>query len=532
MNNRILVFESDEKRYGFLSRIMEEFLSVVDTIGNYSSSFYWDRASCSEDFMAKARNSYEETVPYSAVVISEVCTETPVSEYIKGVIDILPEADVIVPLKSVESVEYNISVFTGRVFFIPDVIVENAGKVSLYSLLIKQCILKNDLYSSKEGGRSGRMAENLRRINQQLMDEISEKRRMKTQIIELEQKLDHFEKTHTIEQFTGGIVHDFNNLLSAIRGYSEILEEKIEDSKLSGFARKILDNSKKATDLTSKLLNIYKREESIQAVPVDMHKVVMDVMNILNHTLDKRIRVTEELKAEESCIMGNQSMLESLLLNIGLNARDAILKYGNISIVTENVLDKKEGRNLFRISVSDDGVGIEEKNLNKIFKPFYSTKKRGKGIGMGLFMVVDTVKKHSGIIDIKSKVNQGTTFIIDFPLTNQDVVVEKEEEEEFCSPCKGGSLMIVDDEEYVREYLSEVFDEQGYTVKNCCDGESAIETCSQGVYTPDIILLDMIMPGINGRETFDRLREIIPDAKVIFMSGYTLSEDVDYLLKH
>ncbi len=245
-----------------------------------------------------------------------------------------------------------------------------------------------------------------------------------------EEQLQQAQKMESLGQLAGGIAHDFNNMLGAILNAAELL--KISSENLDSESKNLIDiimrSTMQASELTSKLLSFGRKGKPILA-RIDIHNIISDTLTILERSIDKHIKITKKLNAQQSLIMGDSSHLQNAILNICLNAAQAMDNDGEITIVTEKVfldtafcnsaLFQCKPGDYVKISISDTGTGIPEKYRNKIFEPFFTTKEKGKGTGLGLSTVFRTVTEHKGIIDFESEVNKGTTFYIYLPLINE-----------------------------------------------------------------------------------------------------------------
>lgn len=296
------------------------------------------------------------------------------------------------------------------------------------------------------------------------------------------EKLRQMEKMDAIGQLAGGIAHDFNNQIAVIMGYSEILVSNLKDERLLKYAQNILAGAQRSDDLTSKLL-AFSYKGNCEIKPINLHKIIDDVVDILSHSIDKRITIKLNLTDNSSLILGDSTQIQNLLLNLSLNARDSMPGGGELLFDTSTeFLSENYCRSIpydispgsfLKIAVSDSGCGIPKENLNKIFEPFYTTKERSKGTGMGLPSVLGTVSNHRGAIEVESIMNEGTTFTIYFPLSE-----EAEELESFIesNTMTTGEevVLLVDDDELIRQMGSDFLKGLGYSVHTCNDGREAV----------------------------------------------------------
>jgi len=295
----------------------------------------------------------------------------------------------------------------------------------------------------------------------------------------------------------------------------------------------------RAADLTGKLL-AFARKGKYLSLPVNLHAVIADVVGLLEHSLDKRIAVRQVLSAHPPVTQGDATQLQSVLLNIALNARDAMPDGGVLEFATRPAeLDREDISRRFPeltpgryvcVTVSDTGIGMSDEVRAHLFEPFFTTKKEGKGTGLGLAAVYGAVGNHNGAVRVTSASGRGTVFHLYLPAL--DVEVEKERGERPDVIVKGkGSVLVVDDEENVRAVAAAMLETLGYTVRACESGAGAIEEYQRRVGQIDLVLLDMIMPQMGGREAFAALKRIHPGVRVILSSGYTLEGEAQALMK-
>lgn len=351
----------------------------------------------------------------------------------------------------------------------------------------------------------------------------------------LEQRLHQSQKMQAIGQLAGGIAHDFNNQLSAIVGCADLLRLELSGNRdLSLYAEDILVAAQRAADLTRQLLAFARRGKYL-SVPVNLHDVIAEVKNLLRHTLDKRIRITERLTAQYPYTMGDPSQLQSALMNLALNARDAMPDGGELILSTAEVdlgeefcrgneFDIRAGRYL-TVRVTDTGCGMDSAIRKRIFEPFFTTKAPGKGTGMGLAAVYGTVKSHGGALEVASEPGRGTTVELFLPLSRDagEEVVEPSPSE---SPRRQNvRVLIVDDDVMLAESIGRMLKKVGYDVVTCTDGRQALAYYESRGAEVGVVILDLIMPDPNGLTVLRRLRAINPHVKVILSSGYSLEDE-------
>jgi len=357
---------------------------------------------------------------------------------------------------------------------------------------------------------------------------------------EIEERLLHSEKMEAIGQLAGGIAHDFNNQLSSIVGYIELLHEGVHDRpELEKYTDNIMRATKRASDLTTQLL-AFARKGKYQSVPVDVHSTIREVISLLQHSIDKMIVLKTHFHASPPYILGDPTQLQNALLNLALNARDAMPKGGELSFATSIViLDKQFCKqssfelrpgDYLKIEVTDSGWGMDQKTQKHIFEPFFTTKPDGKGTGMGMAAVYGTVKNHKGAIEVHSKTGKGTTIQLYFPhITSKPD--RKQQADERIKLAKGSThVLLIDDEEMIRDVGSVMLNSLGYKASLCSNGAEAIEFFKNAWQDIDLVILDMVMPRMSGMETFLELKKINPHVKAILSSGYGADSEVQKIL--
>ncbi|MBD3420511.1 MAG: PAS domain S-box protein [Chitinivibrionales bacterium] len=357
----------------------------------------------------------------------------------------------------------------------------------------------------------------------------------------VEEQLRQSDKMQAIGQLAGGIAHDFNNQLAGILGFGELLREEVDKNELlTRYADNILLGVKRAADLTAQLL-AFSRKGKYLSVSVDMHRIVFEVVNLLKHSIDKSITIRQQLNANPPMVLGDPTQLQSAVLNLALNARDAMPAGGEMRFDTDIVeLDDRwcakqqqqvDPGQYLCMCVGDTGCGMDEGLVQRIFEPFFTTKEQGKGTGMGLAAVYGTIRNHKGAIDVTSAPQSGSTFRIYLPILNFDeaesgVSIIKAE------PVEKGSatILLVEDEEMVRDVAGNMLESLGYTVLICDNGEDAIELYRKRHASVDLVLLDMIMPRMGGKQTFVEMKKINPDIIAVIASGYSIDSEARTIL--
>ncbi len=358
-----------------------------------------------------------------------------------------------------------------------------------------------------------------------------------TQEYELNEQLSHSRKMDAIGQLAGGVAHDFNNILAGILGCSNLLRKRFDKSEKESKYLDMMERSvMRAADLTSKLL-AFGRRGKIHSTAIDMNKVVDDTILILERTIDKRIKLTVNKNAKNSFITGDGSEIQNAFMNIGINASHAMPDGGVFEIETENIelnqaycdastFELFPGEYI-KITLRDTGCGIPFENQKKIFEPFFTTKESGKGTGLGLAAVYGTVQDHHGAITVYSEPDVGTIFHIILPCSESKI---EEETPRKLESAACGTILLVDDEELIRITGQLFLDEMGYDVLMASNGREALKIFQEKHDIIDLTIMDMIMPEMNGREAFLKMKEIDKDCKVILSSGFTKNEKISSLI--
>ncbi|MBD3393727.1 MAG: response regulator [Chitinivibrionales bacterium] len=369
--------------------------------------------------------------------------------------------------------------------------------------------------------------------------ELEDKRR-------LEEMLHQSQKMDALGQLAGGVAHDLNNMLAGISGYIDIIRRSFakDNPKLAGYVKTMANASEKASDLINKLL-AFARKGAYQMVPVDVHKVVEEVTQLLGRTIDRRIEISQDLAADPSVVKGDPTQLQNALLNLALNARDAMPRGGHLVFETRAVSVGEDdtrylefpvrGGEYVMIAVRDTGLGMDEETLAHMYEPFFTTKDIGKGTGLGLSSVYGCVKNHGGYILAESEPGKGTTFSVYFPVL-RDAREAPARESTGMVPLASqpggekGHIVVVDDEPIVRQLCATILGDFGYTVTAFADAREAVAFYRAHVREVDLAIVDMIMPHMSGSECFAELLKVNPKVKVILATGYDVSERTQKVL--
>ena len=366
--------------------------------------------------------------------------------------------------------------------------------------------------------------------SQGVLRDISERRRGEQERAALEERLREADKLQAIGQLAGGVAHDFNNQLSAIIGFAELIQHDGGTSAgVRGYAGNVLLAAQRSADLTSQLLAFARRTQH-RTIAVDVHVIVGEVVAMLERTVDKHIRIETRLQASASVILGDPSQMVSTLLNLGLNARDAMPQGGSLVFATTVASDSTSDRWL-EVRVSDTGIGMDPETISHAFEPFFTRKDPGKGTGLGLAAVYGTVQSHGGSIDIESSPGNGTTFRMRFPLhdaPSQESRAPREAARE--QPGPSATILIVDDEELVGRAAGLALEKAGHRVRLFQSPTAALSHYRECWHEIDLVVIDMIMPGMPGQELFTELHAVNRDVAVVITSGHVPAMAVQQLL--
>lgn len=344
----------------------------------------------------------------------------------------------------------------------------------------------------------------------------------------LQEQLFQAQKMESIGRLAGGIAHDFNNILTGMMGFAELLKMKYEDlsTKEGKAAEVILNGVERASTLTRQLLG-FARGGKYEPKPRDLNEVVKDAIKMSEKIFEKNILVRLEFAEKLAAIEADKNQLDQMLTNLIINAKDAMPNGGELTFSTENIhLDEKSAKNLpglkpgnfVTLCITDTGIGMTPQVKDHIFEPFFTTKGDGEGTGLGLATVYSIIKNHNGHIDVASSPGKGTSFTVYFPASAKEIKKEEKKDE----PIRGEeTILVVDDEEGVRDSASTALKNLGYKVLTACDGIEALKIYKENKGKVDLVLLDMVMPNMAGRETFLELKKVDPQVKVLLFSGYS-----------
>jgi PAS domain S-box-containing protein len=346
----------------------------------------------------------------------------------------------------------------------------------------------------------------------------------------LEEQFRQAQKMEAIGRLSGGVAHDFNNLLGVIIGYAEILTESTNNAEIvQGSADEILKAGKRAASLTRQLL-AFSRQQVLELKVLDLNAVVVDMEKMLLRLIGEDVELTTLLDPKLGRIKADAGQLEQVVMNLAVNARDAMPEGGKLIIQTVNFqMDEHFVRRYpypvkpgayARLTVQDTGTGMDAPTQARIFEPFFTTKEKGKGTGLGLSTVYGVVKQSGGYIEVQSEIGKGTTFIIYMPTVEAAIETDATVHENAAG--KGvETILLVEDEAALRTLSRNLLQLGGYTVIEAQNGNEALEIVEKHQGTIHLLLTDVVMPGISGRELAKKLTLQRPDLKVVYMSGYT-----------
>ena len=376
-------------------------------------------------------------------------------------------------------------------------------------------------YDDHEGNPSGLLV---------ILRDISDKKR-------LEAQLQHAQRMESIGTLAGGVAHDFNNLLMAVQGNASlILLNKDSDHPDYKKIKNIEKQVQRGASLTKQLLG-FARGGKYEVTPTNLNEIIRASTKMFART-KKELSINSKYQEKIWAVEADQGQIEQVLLNLFVNAWQAMSGGGNLFVETENLvlnaddvrsLEIKPGRYV-KISVSDTGVGIDASIRERIFDPFFTTREVGKGTGLGLASSYGIIRNHGGIIDVKSEKGKGSTFDIYLPAAKSKVIDQRSEVSEVIKP-GSETILLVDDEGIIIDVTPEMLTELGYEVLTARSGEEALEQYRINRDKIDLVILDMIMPGMGGGETYDRLKQIDPEITVLLSSGYSIDGQATEILK-
>ncbi|MBI2384467.1 MAG: response regulator [Elusimicrobia bacterium] len=343
----------------------------------------------------------------------------------------------------------------------------------------------------------------------------------------MDRTLAQSQKMEAVGRLAGGIAHDFNNILTAIKGYSVFLRESAKaDDAMRQDAEEIEKAADRAAALTHQLL-AFSRKQVLKPEILDVNETIVEIESMMRRLIREDIELVTRLESGLGRIMADPGQVSQVFMNLIVNARDAMPGGGRIVIETGDVPadDSPLGARAVMISVSDGGIGMEAETLARAFEPFFTTKEKGKGTGLGLSTVYGIVSQSGGHIAVDSALGRGTRFRIHFPRLPDGAVNAASDAPQGAGRTAGSeTVLVVEDEASVRKLICRTLLEQGYEVLAAADGEAALRLLQGRPGRVDVVLTDIIMPGMSGRDLFERVAALRPETRVLYMSGYTDDE--------
>ncbi len=356
---------------------------------------------------------------------------------------------------------------------------------------------------------------------------------------ELERQLFQAQKMESVGTLAGGIAHDFNNLLSGVLGYASLMKENLtEGHRFYNYVSAIERSACRASELTSQLL-AFSRGGKYEVRAINLNNVVEDTLEIIGRTFDKSIRIEKRFSGQLPTVAADAAQIEQVIMNLCINARDAMPDGGKLVVETDVTLIDEEYVKTHLgaqpgtyavLSITDTGTGMDKETLQRVFEPFFTTKDKGKGTGLGLAMVYGVVKNHGGSVQAYSEPGEGSTFKVYLPIDGRP---EANDASRYEPPQSGNELiLLVDDEDYILELAREMLETRGYRVLVAGDGQQAVEIYKKHNGGIDLVILDMIMPKMGGLETFLHMKKLDPRVKAILSTGYSQNGKAQEILDH
>jgi two-component system cell cycle sensor histidine kinase/response regulator CckA len=378
-----------------------------------------------------------------------------------------------------------------------------------------------------------------------IIKDITERRKAEAEKRTLEKQLRQSQKMEAIGRLAGGIAHDMNNVLGAILGSASVLDEEVD---LHHPNREDVDNiiaaCRKGRDLTRDLLGFARKGKYVKEV-LSLNEIAREAQSLLARTITKKIAIELKLDEKLHCIEGDRNQIHHALMNLCINAADAMKTHGTLTITTSNVvLSTQEAAergglppgDYVETSVIDTGIGMDPETLKNVFEPFFTTKPKGEGTGLGLAMVYGVIENHGGFVSIRSELGKGTTVIFLLPAAFPGMAGRGRSADRIMGekPCliRGSKcILVVDDETFIRVSVRRLLERLGYQAFMAPDGNTAVEIYKRNKDEISLVILDLVMPEMDGRETFEALLAVNPNVKVLVSSGYSKDEKVEALLK-
>jgi PAS domain S-box-containing protein len=347
----------------------------------------------------------------------------------------------------------------------------------------------------------------------------------------LQAQLHQFQKMEAVGQLAGGVAHDFNNILQTILGYSEIameISKSKQGGKLQEYLSEIAKTARRSANLTRQLL-AFARKQPIRPIVLDLNETINGLLKMLQRLIGENIKLVWKPGFEIWPVKMDPSQVDQILVNLAVNARDAIKKVGLLTIETANVVIDETychthagfvPGSYVLLAVSDNGMGMDQKTLSRLFEPFFTTKERGKGTGLGLATIYGIVRQNNGFIHIYSEMKQGSTFKVYLPRKQMDVSTKAISDEPLVMH-GSETVLLVEDDRAILHLAKTILEHQGYTVLAAQQPGKALTLLEQHNGPVHMLITDVVMPEMNGKDLQDKVTAFVPDIKTLFMSGYT-----------
>ncbi|MEP3480363.1 MAG: ATP-binding protein [Fuerstiella sp.] len=361
--------------------------------------------------------------------------------------------------------------------------------------------------------------------------DISALKRAEAERLELANQLRQSQKMEVLHELSAGIAHDFNNILQVVIAYGELVRTDLAaDGKNTSDIQSLISGAERGADLTRRLL-AFSRKSSLEATPTDLRQIVTNAATVVKRTVDETIQVVANTASDPVPVEVDATLIEQAVMNLCLNARDAMPQGGKLTIrahqdevpneILVNGCRLAAGRYAV-ISISDNGLGMKEAVVEKIFEPFFTTKKVGSGTGLGLSIVYGVIRQHSGAITVQSVFQRGSKFQIFLPLADAKLAPCKVETTPHVEPVRNqdGAILLAEDEASIREVMTKCLQLAGYRVRSVKDGREAIQLLSEGDEQFDLLLTDAVMPNASGKDVCRVFQSHFPSSSVMFLTGH------------
>ena len=413
-------------------------------------------------------------------------------------------------------------------FQIEEVLVRVETHLSLRNLQ-KVLQASNENLERRVKERTAELADTVARLE----DQITQRQKEEVRRVELETQLHQSQKMEALGLMAGGVAHDFNNVLAVILGYSDILEGLDCDEKTRNRILEIKLAANRGAALTSQLL-AFSRRQVFRPRVLDLNDSVSNMEKMIDRLVGKDVRLSLLLAPDLEKVKADPGQMDQVVMNLAVNARDAMPDGGELSLVTfncevsesESTEDWAAGSYVV-LKVSDPGTGIDEETQRRIFEPFFTTKEQGKGTGLGLATVHGIVKQSHGHLEVESAIGKGTTFSVHLPVV--DGTIEEDRESRLITGDLQGSerVLVVENEPEFREMVKQLLQGSGYAVLEAEGGEMALQLCQESKEPIHLLLTDVVMPGMSGPELSEALQRVNSEIKVLYMSGFMANAIVD-----